>query len=162
MTFPSILRRIAPTLLLILGGGVGLWSAHRADAAVLPLPPLPWQRVDLRGLPRPEPHAPVAILYVQARCPHCASAAIYLDSLRRETNAPLFVASADSPADADAFAAKHRLGRPVIRDTARALRRALNVHAVPTLFVIGTDGRVREVIGAQSRAELRRALADIE
>jgi peroxiredoxin len=100
-------------------------------------------------------------LYIQARCPHCSGAAHFADSLRRARGVPLVVVSSDTPSLAAGFAQRAGLAEPVVYDSARAIARALNIRLVPTLITIDAQRRARRVVGAQSRAEMRRALARV-
>ena len=132
-------------------------TPHFVRATVPPLDSLPW--ADVHRLT--EPHAPLAVLYVQSRCSHCSPAAAAFDSIAAAIGVTGIVVTSDSAPVADAYRAKLSLRSPIALDSERRLMTALRIESVPTLVVFGRDGSRRLTVGYRDRSAYARLLRSI-
>ena len=159
-------RRFVVVALLVLGSAalpVAAWRvvAHATSAErSVRVTSLPWARVEgawRRDSIRP---GPLALLFVQSRCPHCAPTARDFDAIVRGSSRQAIIVAADTAAAAAAYAATLGVRTPVVADRDRAVFRALGVAAVPTVVAIGGDGQVRRLVGTVPSRMLRHFVED--
>jgi hypothetical protein len=141
---------LAAVALVAVGG-------ERAGAPTPPPSALPWRRMAMGTEPVPSASERAAILYVSATCPHCEGVATYADSVMRSHGRRLLVVSADTDSAMRAWRARTGVRAVVVRDSARAMKRALNVRFVPLLVAWNTNGGARSATG-DDRVAVRRAL----
>jgi hypothetical protein len=146
-------------LVAALGASGIIAMSGRAEArhAAPGVTALPWRRVDLGTAPAPTPNERAVVLYVSASCPHCGRVSAYVDSTVRADGRRLIVLSTDPPAAMEAWATRTGVRGILARDTARAMRRALDVRFVPTMIAWDAAGRGWRVTGADL-LPVRRAL----
>lgn len=132
-------------------------SGTRGGDPVVASADLPWRRVAMGAEPAPAEGEPVALLYVSATCPHCEGVATYTDSTMRAHGRRLLVVSADDDSTMRQWRGRTGVQSPIVRDSARAMKRALNVRFVPLLVAWSATGDAKAVTGAD-RVAMRRAL----
>ncbi|MDQ6886587.1 MAG: thioredoxin family protein [Gemmatimonadota bacterium] len=153
------------TLLLVGSVAAGAFAIVRAapgERERTPAPAeIPWSQLDLRGRTAVASGAPLAILYVQRRCPQCRRTAQIVDSLGGALGIATFLVTNDSPSVAEIYARDLRLRQPVVRDTARAFARLFRIGYVPTLITFNGAGRGARHLGSASAATFRSLLEGV-
>lgn len=72
------------------------------------------------------------------------------------------VSSAETPEEVNAYLAKMKLGFPILLDTDSSNTRRWKVFALPTTFVLDTEGQVRHVLTGPTEWDQGEALAVVE
>ena len=138
--------------------GLATTDLHRTGESPVPSEQLmPWRRTAIAASDLPSRGARPIVLYVSAACPHCEGVTRYVDSVARAHRRRLIVVSADADSVMARWMARTGIAAAVVRDTALAMRRALDVRFVPTLVTWRADGSALRVVGADRRPG-RRAL----
>lgn len=138
--------------------GLATTDLHRTGESPVPSEQLmPWRRTAIAASDLPSRGARPIVLYVSAACPHCEGVTRYVDSVARAHRRRLIVVSADAGSVMARWMARTGIAAAVARDTALAMRRALDVRFVPTLVTWRADGSALRVVGADRRP-VRRAL----
>lgn len=138
--------------------GLATTDLHRTGESPVPSEQLmPWRRTAIAASDLPSRGARPIVLYVSAACPHCEGVTRYVDSVARAHRRRLIVVSADADSVMARWMARTGIAAAVVRDTALAMRRALDVRFVPTLVTWRADGSALRVVGADRRP-VRRAL----
>ncbi|MCE2942989.1 MAG: peroxiredoxin family protein [Gemmatimonadota bacterium] len=138
--------------------GLATTDLHRTGESPVPSEQLmPWRRTAIAASDLPSRGARPIVLYVSAACPHCEGVTRYVDSVARAHRRRLIVVSADADSVMARWMARTGIAAAVARDTALAMRRALDVRFVPTLVTWRADGSALRVVGADRRP-VRRAL----
>jgi peroxiredoxin len=159
-------RRFVAVALLVTGSAALPVAAWRAVArttrteGLVRAAALPWSRVEGPWRADSIRRGPVALLFVQSRCPHCAPTARAFDTIVHATARQAVIVAADTGPAAVAFRATLGARTPIVADRERAVFRALGVTAVPTLVVIETDGHVRRLVGSVPSPMMRHFVAD--
>ncbi|MFN9215591.1 MAG: peroxiredoxin family protein [Gemmatimonadota bacterium] len=137
--------------------GLATTDLHRTGESPVPSEQLmPWRRTAIAASDLPSRGARPIVLYVSAACPHCEGVTRYVDSVARAHRRRLIVVSADADSVMARWMARTGIAAAVARDTALAMRRALDVRFVPTLVTWRADGSALRVVGADRRP-VRRA-----
>jgi len=166
MTHLRLARMTVITLLL--GGSVTLTGiaqreARATAAAALPsAAELPWDGLDPALQAPPANGSPIAILYVQRRCPHCTPTAAALNALAATSGVHATIIALDPAAEITQWADSLGLTIPVARDTGRAWMKALGITGVPTLLTYDRQGRASISVGALPPAPMRRRLESLK
>jgi len=99
-------------------------------------------------------------------CPPCQREMPSLERLRMQMKGrPLeivAVSSAETPEEVNAYLAKMKLGFPILLDTDSSNTRRWKVFALPTTFVLDTEGQVRHVLTGPTEWDQGEALAVVE
>ena len=157
-------HRFALSALLVVGSAVlaGLVVAastpRYAGARVPPAVMLPWPP----GIDRADPRPPFVLLYVDSHCAHCSRAAVLADSIATARGLRALLVTRDARAEADAYARRLELHRPLTVDSSGALLRAIGTHAVPTLVLFHADGSRELIVGFTRDRRYRAAFAGLE
>ncbi len=153
-------------MLLLFGSAAGgvlaiVRAAPRAQERIATPAEIPWAQLDLRGRAPATRHTPLAILYVQRRCPHCRRTAHLVDSLGDALGVATLLITNDADTVAETYARELRLRRPLARDSARAFARRFRIVYVPTLIAFDRDDRETRHLGSGSDATFRSILRGI-
>ena len=159
-------RRFVAVALLVVGSAalpVAAWRAvtltTRTEGLVR-VASLPWSRVNGAWSADSIRPGPIALLFVQSRCPHCAPTAREFDTIVRDASRQAVIVAADTAAAAVAYAVTLGVRTPVVADRDRVLFRALGVTAVPAVVRIEIDGHVRRLVGSVPQRMLRHFVLD--
>lgn len=153
--------RFAVVALLLVGGAAAAVRPAREAPRTLESASLPFDRVaPVRGVVPPAGHSAV-LLFITTSCPHCIPLTRYVDSVQRARGRAVWVVTADSGAALEQWIARSGHTGPVLRDSARALQRALLVRWVPTVVALDASGTVRAVAGADQRRQVRALLESL-
>lgn len=99
-------------------------------------------------------------------CPPCQREMPSLERLRMQMKGrPLeivAVSSAETPEEVNTYLAKMKLGFPILLDTDSSNTRRWKVFALPTTFVLDTEGQVRHVLTGPTEWDQGEALAVVE
>lgn len=117
------------------------------DAARGPAPPLTATLHDGRAFDLASLRGRPALVYFWAPwCPSCAALRGTLDGLARDGQPMVSVAmQSGGAATLSAYLAEHRLAWAVIDDADGTLSRAWGARAIPAVYVLDGDGRIRFV-----------------
>lgn len=145
-------------------------SASAASALVgRPLPqvslPAEWggQPHGTRPL-HPRDARPALVLFVYSLCPRCSAEAVTASALARQHGLDLVVVDspAETPAIADAYAARLGLSGPILLDHSGALAARLGIGAYPALLLVDARATVHHVwIGETSQHSINAAIAGL-
>jgi thiol-disulfide isomerase/thioredoxin len=154
---------LAMSLVLTAGGHAAGFEAR----ASIPAPVLGAQ--DLKGAPQTltRYRGKVVLLNFWASwCPPCLREMPSMERLRlKMVGRPLEIVALDSAETADevnAFLSKMKLGFPILLDPDGSNTRRWNVFALPTSFLLDTEGRVRFVLTGPTEWDEGEALRVIE
>ena len=139
---------------LVVAGSTPRYAGARVPAAAM----LPWPP----GIHHADIRPPFVLLYVDSHCAHCSRAAVLADSIATARGLRAVLASRDTRADADAYAQRLGLHRPLVVDSSGALLRASTTRAVPTLVLFHADCSRELIVGFIGDARYRAALAGLE
>ncbi len=128
----------------------------------LPPPGDPFPRLeftDANGLPTQAPAGEALYAFFKTACPTCELTWPYLERIRRSAEGgglSVVAVSQDSPEETRQFAERTRSSIPTVYDPPpwRASD-SLGVETVPTLLLVGADGRLREAIVGFQKSKIR-------
>ena len=108
------------------------------------------------GAWRLEPGKIALLLFFETDCPTCRLAIPYLNSLARalDHNAEIIGISQDGDGTTLDLIARAPIEFPVVLDTELSVSREYDPPAVPTLFLVGANGKVSRTSAAFDKAEL--------
>ena len=105
---------------------------------------------------------PRALFFYKVTCPTCQLAAPTMSGFERAFPGRVLGVGQDPAADLASFADEHDMGiRSVVDAPPYTVSDAYMVESVPTLFLIGDDGRVVESVGAWDRDGFNRIAAKL-
>lgn len=96
---------------------------------------------------------PVGLFFFKVTCPTCQLAAPTMQGFERSFPGRVVGVGQDPEADLEAFGSAYAMGIRSIRDAPPyPVSDAYAIVSVPTLFLVGEDGRILESVGAWDRA----------
>ncbi len=115
--------------------------------------------IDEDGAPAQAPPGEALYAFFKTTCPTCELTWPYLERIRQASDGSGFsvlAVSQDSPEEAREFAARTHSGIATVYDPAPwKVSEALGLETVPTLLLVGADGRVREAIVGFQKSKMR-------
>ena len=103
------------------------------------------------------PAGPVLLAFYKVTCPVCQLTLPFLERIHAGAVLPIYAVSQNEPADTREFNAEFGLTLPTLLDTEEAGYPASNAYGVshvPTMFLVGVDGRIERVIEGWNRDEI--------
>jgi peroxiredoxin len=100
---------------------------------------------------------PIVLAFYKVTCPVCQLALPFLERIHAGSALPIYAISQNDPADTREFNAELGLTLPTLLDTEEAGFPASNAYGishVPTMFLLGIDGRIDRVIEGWNREEV--------
>ncbi|MEX1047501.1 MAG: TlpA disulfide reductase family protein [Actinomycetota bacterium] len=108
---------------------------------------------------------PSALFFYKVTCPVCQMAAPYADRFEDAYPGRITGIGQDSQTDLEEFSKTYRLSFPSVADTdPYALSDAYGIEAVPTLFLVGEEGKILDAAESWDREgfnRISRGLADL-
>jgi thiol-disulfide isomerase/thioredoxin len=105
---------------------------------------------------------PVGLLFYKVTCPTCQLAAPVMGHFHRAFPGRVIGIGQDPEPDLARFTATYEMGIDSIEDAPPyEVSDGYAVVSVPTLFLVGDDGRVAEAVGAWDRAGFNRVAATL-
>jgi peroxiredoxin len=105
---------------------------------------------------------PIGLFFYKVTCPVCQMAAPTMAPLERAFPGRVVGVGQDPVAELDRFADAYDLGIASVEDPPPyAASDAYGVESVPTLVLVGQDGRVADVVGAWDRDGFNRVAAGL-
>lgn len=105
---------------------------------------------------------PFGLFFYKVTCPTCRVAAPVMPAFERAFPGRVLGVGQDPEPELARFAADHDLGITSIEDAPPyRLSDAYAIESVPTLYLIGDDGRIAESVGAWDRAGFNRVAAGL-
>lgn len=100
---------------------------------------------------------PVGLFFYKVTCPTCQLAALAMATFERAFPGRVVGIGQDPPEELERFTAEYHLGIGSIPDLAPyEVSNAYEIVSVPTLFLVGPDGRILESVGAWDRQGFER------
>jgi peroxiredoxin len=103
------------------------------------------------------PSAPILLAFYKVSCPVCQMTLPFLERIHAGAVLPIYAISQNDAADTLDFNAEYGLTLPTLLDTEDSGFPASNAYGishVPTMFLIGIDGRIERVIEGWNRGEI--------
>jgi peroxiredoxin len=103
------------------------------------------------------PSGPILLAFYKVTCPVCQFTLPFLERIHAGAVLPIYAISQDDPVDTREFNAEYGLTLPTLLDSEEAGFPASNAYGithVPTMFLVGIDGRINRVIEGWNRAEI--------
>ena len=103
------------------------------------------------------PGGPVLLAFFKVTCPVCQLTLPYLERIHAGAALPIYGISQNDADDTREFNAEFGLTLPMLLDTEESGFPASNAYGishVPTLYLVGTDGRIARVIEGWSKQDM--------
>jgi peroxiredoxin len=99
----------------------------------------------------------ILLVFYKITCPVCQFTLPFLERIHAQSAMPVYAISQNEPEDTREFNAEYGLTLPTLLDTEESGFPASNAYGishVPTMFVVGVDGRIARVMEGWNKREM--------
>jgi peroxiredoxin len=110
------------------------------------------------------PSGPILVAFYKVSCPVCQMAMPFLERIHRGASLPIFAISQNDAEDTREFNAEFGITVPTLMDSEESGFPASNAYGishVPTMYLIGADGKIQRVIESWNRQEIETVASSV-